>query len=181
MKLFYNIFDSVEYIVLNHFVCHIPCWYLRRLFYVLFGMKIGTGSRICMGTIILKARGIAIQKRVIVNEYCLLDGRGTLIIEDDVSISLFTKIITGSHNMNSENFEYVSREIHIGHHVWLGVGVTVLSSVESGCVIGAGGVLTKNTEKNYFYAGVPAKKICLRENANSDSFNYELHYTHFFR
>lgn len=43
----------------------------------------------------------------------------------------------------------------------MGVHCVVIGKIEisSGCVIGAGAVVTKSTEPNSVYAGVPAKKI----------------------
>ena len=31
---------ALVYIFLNYFVTNIPCWHIRKLFYMLFGMKI---------------------------------------------------------------------------------------------------------------------------------------------
>lgn len=49
----------------------------------------------------------------------------------------------------------------IGNDVWIGDEVTVLGgvSIADGTVIGAGAVVTKNTEPYGIYVGVPAKKI----------------------
>ncbi len=43
----------------------------------------------------------------------------------------------------------------------MGVHCVVIGNVEiaSGCVIGAGAVVTKSTEPNSIYVGVPARKI----------------------
>ncbi len=43
----------------------------------------------------------------------------------------------------------------------MGVHCVVIGKIEiaSGCVIGAGAVVTKSTEQNSVYAGVPARKI----------------------
>lgn len=49
----------------------------------------------------------------------------------------------------------------IGNDVWIGDEVTILGgvSIADGSVIGAGAVVTKNTEPYGIYVGVPAKKI----------------------
>jgi len=49
----------------------------------------------------------------------------------------------------------------VGDDVWIGYGSIVLSGViiADGCIIGAGSVVTKDTEEYSIYAGVPAKKI----------------------
>lgn len=75
------------YIILNYVVCYIPCWHIRKLCYQLAGMKIGKGSRILMGTIIIKPWKIKIGKNSIINERCHLDARGGITIHDNVSIA----------------------------------------------------------------------------------------------
>lgn len=52
-------------------------------------------------------------------------------------------------------------DITIGNGCWIGGNVTILPGVmiSEGCIIGAGSVVTKNTEKNSLYVGVPAKKV----------------------
>jgi len=53
------------------------------------------------------------------------------------------------------------KPIVIEDDIWLGRNVTVLQGVtiKKGCVIGAGSVVTKDTEEYSVYVGVPAKKI----------------------
>lgn len=57
------------------------------------------------------------------------------------------------------------KPIYIGNDVWIGHRVTILPGVHiaDGCVIGAGAVVTKNTEAYGIYAGNPAIKIKKRE------------------
>lgn len=49
----------------------------------------------------------------------------------------------------------------IGNDVWIGYGAIVLSgvTVNDGCIIAAGSVVTKDTEPYCIYAGVPAAKV----------------------
>lgn len=180
MQILFNLFDSIEYLVLNHFVTHIPCWYIRKIVYLMFGMKIAPKARICMGTIVIKARAIEIYDRAVINENCVLDGRGGLIIGSDASISMFTKIVTGSHSMESENFSYISKSITIGENTWIGTGATILANISRGSVIAAAAVVTHDTSENAFYAGVPAKFLGVRSQ-NLKEFSYKLAYPHFFR
>lgn len=52
----------------------------------------------------------------------------------------------------------------IKNNVWIGARVIILPGLvlEDGCIIGAGAVVTKSTEKNGIYGGVPAKLIKYR-------------------
>ncbi len=56
-------------------------------------------------------------------------------------------------------------ELHIGHDVWCGHGVTIVSSchnIGNGAAIAAGSVVTKNVPPYAIVAGVPAKVIKYR-------------------
>jgi acetyltransferase-like isoleucine patch superfamily enzyme len=56
--------------------------------------------------------------------------------------------------------------IIIKDDVWIGANSVILDgvTVENGCIIGAGSVVTKNCETCGIYAGNPAKKIGIRTN-----------------
>ncbi|MFJ6163382.1 acyltransferase [Pseudarthrobacter sp. NPDC092200] len=55
----------------------------------------------------------------------------------------------------------IDQPIFIGSGCWVGAGAIVLGNVNvaPGCVIAAGAVITKDTEPNGLYAGVPALRI----------------------
>ncbi len=59
--------------------------------------------------------------------------------------------------------------VRIGHHVWLGAGVTVCPGVTIGnnCVIGAGSVVTRDIPDNSIAVGVPARVIRTLSEADS--------------
>ena len=153
--------EDLKYVLLNYFVANIPCWHIRKLFYRMFGMQIGKNTRIHMKCIILSPQRIKIGERTVINEHCFIDGRGGLKIGNDSSISVFSMIITGSHDMYSESFKYKSAPITIGNNVWLGARAIVLSKaeIEDYAVIGAGAVFMGLAKQNGVYLGVPAKWV----------------------
>ena len=55
----------------------------------------------------------------------------------------------------------VCKSVRIKRGSWLGLGSIILPgvTVAEGCVIGAGAVVTKDTEPHGFYTGVPAVRI----------------------
>ena len=65
--------------------------------------------------------------------------------------------------INKQGFD--EKNIEIGNDVWIGYGVQIMPGVKiaDGCVIGAGAVVTKSTEPYCVYAGIPARKIGIRE------------------
>lgn len=151
------------YFFCNYIIANIPIWHVRKALYKLCGMKIGARSRIMMKTIVTHPWNISIGTNTIVNEYCYLDGRGGLTIGDNVSISLRSMLITGTHDQASRSFKYYVEPIIIGDNVWVAASAIVLNGciLQDKCLIGAGAVVMPRTEckGNSIYGGVPAKRI----------------------
>ena len=176
-RLFRFIYDF-KYILLNCFVRHIPSWYIRKIFYVFMGMKIGKKSRIGINTIVVEPKNIVIGERSIINENCYLDGRGGLKIGNNASISFETTIITTTHD-TGDTFKCITESTIIKNNVWIGNNVIILngSVIENLCVIGAGCVFKCTTEEKGIYVGNPARKIKSRECLGE----YKINYKPFFR
>lgn len=101
-----------------------------------------------------------------INPFCILYGHGGLVIGNGVRIASHSIFIPANHVFQDNTrpvFEQgeTRKGIIVEDDVWIGSRVTVLDGVRisHGCVIGAGAVLTKSTERYGIYAGVPAKKI----------------------
>lgn len=161
------IIDIKEYI-LNNIVTNIPSWHVRRFFYKISGMKIGKNSHILMGCRIMHPWNIEIGDGTYINERCFLDGRGGVKIGNNVSISIGTSILTGTHVSNSSTFEYVDFPVVIEDNVWTGINSIIMPGVvlPVGCILASGSVAIKNKigdEKFIIYSGVPAIKIGNRE------------------
>jgi acetyltransferase-like isoleucine patch superfamily enzyme len=160
MSLFWLLTDYLG----NHFVTHIPFWYVRKVYYFLCGADIGEGSQMDMDVIVMDPNRLKLGNHTHINRNCLLDARGTLSIGDCVSISQRVVIVTGSHNYKSPHFDYVRSEIYIDNYVWIGVNATIIGDVHigEGAVVCAGAVVTKDVEPYTVVAGVPAKPIRTR-------------------
>lgn len=170
---------DAKYILLNCVVNKIPSWNIRKTVYKMLGLSIGKNSRIGIGTIILNPENIKIGVNSIINEYCHLDGRGGLSVGDNVSISIYTKIITASHRVNSATFEYYCEKTFIGNRVWIGTGAIVLngSHISDNCVIGAGCVFKGSSIPSGIYIGNPA---ILKKDREIEGL-YTLKYNAYFR
>jgi acetyltransferase-like isoleucine patch superfamily enzyme len=145
----------------NNVINNIPFYFIRHNFYKLVcRIKIGKGTSIHMKTFI-DGKNIIIGKNTVINRSCYLDGRGTLLIGDKVSISPHVHVITVSHNMNSPYFENVFTKVEIQDYAWIGSRAVILQGViiGKGAVVGAGSVVTKDVAPFTFVAGVPAIKI----------------------
>ena len=86
------------------------------MLYKMAGMRNGRNSRILMGCYILNPWSITIGERSYINERCVIDGCGGVLIGDDVSISIDTKILSATHNAVSSYFEYEERKVIINNH-----------------------------------------------------------------
>lgn len=171
---------DLEYIILNRFVNCIPSWTIRRFFYKYYGMKIHTGARIGIGTVVVYPSGIEIGHRSIVNENCFIDGRGGLRIGRDTSISTYTKIVTGSHDYNSDTFEHIRKLTIIGDRVWIGINAVILdgSRIKNRSVIGASSVVKGLVEEDSIVIGNPAKPVKKRQLNNK---RFRMQYYPYFR
>lgn len=152
------------YFFLNRIVAHIPIWNVRKLFYRIAGMKIGKRSRILMGCIVMSPWKIVLGNGVYINENCVVDGRGHVSIGDNTSISIGTKIFSGTHSTSSDSFEFMTRPVNISNNVWTGIDAIVLPGTElpEGMVLAAGSVAIPKKEPYkawHIYSGVPAELI----------------------
>jgi maltose O-acetyltransferase len=121
---------------------------------------------------------ITIGNNTIVNRGVLLDGRSGISIGNNVSISIDSKILSMTHDVQSPTFQPVRKHTIVEDYSWLGVGAVLLPGVRirKGSVVGAGAIVTNDVNEFNIVAGNPAKKIGER-NLN---LNYTLIYRPFF-
>ena len=146
-------------------VSYIPSQLARKAIYkYLWGMKIGKGTTIHMGTEIRRPSNIRIGNHCIIGHNAILDGRMGLIIEDNVNISTDVCIWTLQHDFNSSSFESTGGPVVLKQRSWISCRAIVLPSTEigEGAVVAAGAVVTKNVAPYVVVGGIPAKKICDR-------------------
>lgn len=100
-----------------------------------------------------------------------IDTRAPLHIGNHVVIGGGTKIITGSHNIDSLEWEYKKYGLFIEDYVWIPTNVLILPScrnIKYGAVVGSGSVVVKNVESMSVISGNPAyefkKRKCVHEN-----------------
>ena len=97
---------------------------------------------------------------------CGLYGHGGLEVGNGVRIAAGTKIIPANHRFDELTVPIFRqglqmRGITIHDDVWLGANCVITDGVciQTGVVVGAGSVVTKDLAPNAIYAGVPAKMI----------------------
>lgn len=140
---------------------------LRNKMLSFAGFSIGTNVRINSGYY-FDSNNIIIGKNVVINHFFNFFDAGKnakLIIEDNVFIGPNCHISAMSHEITSNSKQRAGKtfvkDVSVGSGTWIGADVKILPGVHiaNGCVIGAGSVVTKDTDSNGLYVGVPAKKI----------------------
>ena len=148
----------------NHFINKIPFYFIRHFFYRnIYRLKLGKGSSIHLNCFINQFN-IEIGRDTAINRKCYLDGRGGILIGDNVSISPEVHLITAQHNINDPSFTFVKEPIVLDDYVFIGTRAIVLPGVHlgKGCVVASGAVVTKSFPEYSVVAGVPAKVISTR-------------------
>lgn len=177
-----RVIHAVAKYATNHIISHIPSYAVRHGWYRhVLGWKIGPRASILMGQQIdfgkLRGRGkpVIIGAGAVINPDCYLQTFGGLVIGENASISREVAIITGSHDMNSEDFREILKPIAIGSHTWIGARAIVLGGVTigEGAVVCAGSVVRSNVRPGAVVDGIPGKVVGRRLLENpSYTFNF---------
>src|SRR6266581_2623773 len=96
-----------------HLVGYFPSHHVRRFFYRLSGMKIGSGSTLHVGARFYKPANVTIGEDTIIGEFAVLDGRAKLHIGNHVDIATEVMIYNSQHDINAEDFGAVSGPVVI--------------------------------------------------------------------
>jgi acetyltransferase-like isoleucine patch superfamily enzyme len=113
---------------------------------------------------------ISIGHSCFINSFTVLYGHGDLIIGNGCLIGPQVTIVPVNYGFQNRHVPFRLQTpslngIEIEDDVWIGAGATILDgcTIGTGAVIGAGAVVTKNVAPYSITAGVPAKKIGIRE------------------
>jgi acetyltransferase-like isoleucine patch superfamily enzyme len=111
---------------------------------------------------------IRIGARSSLGPFCVIyAGKMGVSIGEDVMLAPYVMLASGNHGMRLSGPVMrlaectTSGPIIIENNVWVGAHAVICDGVKiaTGCVIGAGAIVTKSTEPNGIYAGVPARRI----------------------
>lgn len=156
-RLVFGVFNSLQ----GSGLMPIPLrtWLLRRA-----GMKMGYDCCIFEGVYCGNPRMVTLGNGVFINAGCMLDDSAPITLARNVYLASHVRIITGSHKIGGATCragKHHQLPVEIGLGSWIGCAVTILPgvSIAHGCVIAAGSVVTKSTEPNGLYGGVPARRI----------------------
>ncbi len=148
-------------VFLLHIIGFVPFHTVRRFFYRIAGMKIGSGSAIHMGARFYNPANISIGKDSIIGEGVILDGRNTLTIGNHVDLATDVMVYNAWHDVEDPNFSALNEPVEINDYVFIGPRAIVLPGVKigKGAVVAAGSVVTKDVSQYEIVGGVPAKLI----------------------
>ena len=128
-------------------------------------VKLGKNVSICSSTKILGNGKLTIGDNTWIGPQGLIISSSNIFIGSNIDIAPRVYIGTGSHviDINSENIAGagISKDVIICDGTWIGVNCTVLPGVYIGKknIIAAGAIVSKSTEDNTMYGGIPAKII----------------------
>lgn len=145
-----------------HFISlHIPSHLIRRMVFMINGVKMGKGSVVHMGCKFFYLKNIEIGEDSIIGNNAFLDGRAKLSIGSHVDIASEVMIYNSQHDINDPKFGAIEEPVKIGDYVFIGPRAIILPgvSIGKGAVIAAGCIVTKDVPENAIYAGVPGKII----------------------
>jgi len=156
---------SEFWLLILRVVGFIPIHFIRKIFYLISGIKMPFSSTIHLGANFFKPSGISIGENSIIGYGTFLDGRGGLTIGSHVDIASEVLIYTDEHDINSPDFGNSFAPVTIKDFVFIGPRVIILPGVTigRGAVVAAGAVVTKNVPDFEVWGGIPAQKISDRQ------------------
>lgn len=130
-------------------------------------LDIGYGCKIQKNVYFGNGMNVQIGNSCQINDNVRLDN---VILGNDVMIGRDCIVLGKMHNTKSievpmiKQGEISVKQTIIEDNVWIGSRVIIMPGVKlrKGCIVGAGAVVTKNTNCNAVYGGIPAKLIKTR-------------------
>jgi len=172
------IFRHIKHFIVYamNFIYSLPLpYFIRKLFFKLFGHKISKSSSIGIGTSFYGAGNFKMLSNSVINRNCLIDNRETVLIGNNVSISRNVSIYTMGHEINSPFFETRASPVTIEDYSVIFSNSLIMPGVKisKGSVILPGSVVTKSTEEFFVYGGNPAIKLDRRNHDLKYNIDYK--------
>ncbi len=129
-----------------------------------YGIRISS-SALVLGGCFFGAPTLTIGEETFVNVGCLFDLTAPITIGSDCNVAMRVVFTTTTHEIGPASHRAIAPSagvpIVIEDGCWIGAASTILPGVTiaSGCVIAAGAVVTRSTERDGLYGGVPARRL----------------------
>jgi len=142
---------------------------LRAAYWRTHMISVGSCSKISHQVKIKFASRISIGKNSHILNKVILDGRGGILIGDDVLVGFETLILTSTHNHRDPNVlirlqGMFQKPIIINNDVWIGARAIILPGVAigKGAIVGCSAVVTKDVPDYAIVGGSPARIVGTR-------------------
>ena len=139
---------------------------LRGIVVMPFLKKCGSNLQISQKVHILNPNKIEIGDNVFLGFGSWIHAQGGITIENEVMLGPYVCIVSGNHTLMNKSYrfgEHSRAPVLIKKGSWIGAHSVILpgSIIEDGCLIAAGGIVTKNikTQQLEIYGGIPIKEI----------------------
>jgi putative colanic acid biosynthesis acetyltransferase WcaF len=129
-----------------------------------FGARVGVGVVIKPRVNIKYPWNLQVGDHAWIGESVWLDSLALIVIGESACLSQGCMVETGNHDWSSPGFDLVVKPVVIGAGAWAAVRSMLLpgSNLAPNAVLGAGSVLSGDTEPSGIYVGVPAVKVSQR-------------------
>jgi maltose O-acetyltransferase len=130
-------------------------------------VTMGKNNRIQRSVYVGSGNNVVIGNNCQINEAVRLDnvemGNNVMIARESIVLGKTHESNAMDKPMSEQGWKEVNKT-YLEDDVWLGLRVVVMPGVRirKGCIIAAGGVVTKDTIESGVYGGVPAKLIKMR-------------------
>lgn len=163
-KLNGNIFQRIIWYFVNvlFFINPLfPISFIKVCLLRCFGAKVGKNVLIKPSVNIKYPWNLKIGNNVWIGENVWIDNLALVSIGNNVCISQGAMLLCGNHNYKKETFDLMIGEIVLEDSVWVGAKSVVCPGVtlKEGTVLAVGSVISKNTEANGVYQGIPSVKV----------------------
>ena len=134
---------------------------VKRKLLRLFGANIGKGVVVKNRVNIKYPWRLAVGDHAWIGEGAWIDSLGNVTIGANACLSQGCMIETGNHDWSKPSFDVKVQDVVVEDGAWAAVRSLLLpgSKLASHAVLGAGSVLSGETEPYGIYVGVPARKV----------------------
>jgi putative colanic acid biosynthesis acetyltransferase WcaF len=134
---------------------------VKRVLLRIFGATVGAGVVVKPRVNVKYPWNVTVGDHSWIGEGVWLDSLAAIRIGSDACVSQGTMVETGNHDWSRPAFDLVVKEVVIEDGAWAAVRSLLLpgARLASHAVLGAGSVLSGDTEPYGIYVGVPARKV----------------------
>jgi acetyltransferase-like isoleucine patch superfamily enzyme len=161
---------------LNHVVNRVPVVGVRMRMYAAFGVEFDdvTSTNIALGVEMWRGERLKIGRDSTIGQRSYVDARGGVRIDEHVSVSRETALLTATHRPDDPSFAGRESPVHLEHHAWIGLRAIVMPGVVvgEGAIVAAGALVTCDVAPYTIVGGVPARVLRERHHPMSYELNW---------